>query len=91
MPNACETKINYYCAIQLVLDFLRGNCEQQSSYELTMSSIVPEAATANTPDVHIEASFWHLKVSRSLEDSFAFWMKHSIDRQHGGYFNCLDR
>ena len=20
-----------------------------------------------------------------------FWMKHSIDREHGGYFTCLDR
>lgn len=20
-----------------------------------------------------------------------FWMKHSLDREHGGYFNCLDR
>ncbi|HEY9828705.1 MAG TPA: AGE family epimerase/isomerase [Stenomitos sp.] len=26
-----------------------------------------------------------------LDDVISFWEKHSIDRQHGGYFTCLDR
>lgn len=26
-----------------------------------------------------------------LDDVIPFWEKHSIDRQHGGYFTCLDR
>ena len=26
-----------------------------------------------------------------LESVIPFWMRHSLDRQHGGYFTCLDR
>ncbi|HUF09063.1 MAG TPA: AGE family epimerase/isomerase [Rhodothermales bacterium] len=26
-----------------------------------------------------------------LDDVIPFWMKHSLDREHGGYFTCLDR
>lgn len=28
---------------------------------------------------------------RALLDSAAFWMRHSLDREHGGCFTCLDR
>jgi len=32
------------------------------------------------------------KYRRNLEESvIPFWMKHSLDRQHGGQFTCLDR
>jgi len=27
----------------------------------------------------------------NLEDSLRFWLTHSLDRQHGGYWTCLDR
>ena len=26
-----------------------------------------------------------------FESVIPFWMKHSLDREHGGYFTCLDR
>ncbi len=26
-----------------------------------------------------------------LEDVVSFWMRHSLDREHGGYFTCLER
>ena len=26
-----------------------------------------------------------------LEDTLPFWLKHSIDREHGGFLFCLDR
>ena len=26
-----------------------------------------------------------------LESVIPFWMKHSVDREHGGFFTCLDR
>ena len=42
-------------------------------------------------DVKTEASFWRLKTATSLADSIQYWMRYSLDTQHGGYFNCLDR
>ena len=26
-----------------------------------------------------------------LESVIPFWMRHSLDSEHGGYFSCLDR
>ena len=26
-----------------------------------------------------------------LEDTVPFWLKHGVDRTHGGFFTCLDR
>ncbi len=35
---------------------------------------------------------WHGVVRRELHESvIPFWMQHSLDPEHGGYFNCLDR
>lgn len=34
---------------------------------------------------------WLGRLEASLADVTGFWMKHSIDKVHGGYFNCLDR
>lgn len=34
---------------------------------------------------------WKERIDASLKDCVDFWLKHSLDREHGGYFNCLDR
>ncbi len=34
---------------------------------------------------------WHTLLRASLDDCVQFWLSHSLDPVHGGYFNCLDR
>eukprot|EP00051_Salpingoeca_urceolata_P001249 m.39564 g.39564 ORF g.39564 m.39564 type:complete len:1241 (+) comp11285_c0_seq1:36-3758(+) len=34
---------------------------------------------------------WLATVDESLADCVAFWSQHSLDKEQGGYFNCLDR
>jgi len=29
--------------------------------------------------------------NRLIEDTVAFWQRHGVDREHGGFFTCLDR
>lgn len=37
-------------------------------------------------------SYWAEAYRKELtEDIFPFWIRNGIDRQHGGYFTCLDR
>lgn len=37
-------------------------------------------------------SYWEEAYKQELtENIFPFWIKHGIDREHGGYFTCLDR
>lgn len=44
-----------------------------------------------TPDPETLESL-HAKFHAELHESvLPFWMRHSLDREHGGYFNCLDR
>lgn len=44
---------------------------------------MPEAATVER---------WRTRISDDLWGSVVpFWMEHSLDREHGGYLNCLDR
>jgi hypothetical protein len=38
-----------------------------------------------------EVAAWHQRIEASLGDCVRFWLKHSLDKTHGGYFNCLDR
>lgn len=37
------------------------------------------------------ASYKDLYLSTLLDNVILFWQKHSIDRQAGGFFSCLDR
>ncbi len=48
-------------------------------------------AVPSMDKIAIEAAFWRRKTDDSLKDVVGFWMKHSLDKEHGGYFNCLDR
>ena len=37
-------------------------------------------------------SYWEEAYKQELtENIFPFWIEHGIDREHGGYFTCLDR
>jgi hypothetical protein len=38
-----------------------------------------------------EAQLCHARIAENLRDVVSFWTTHSLDREHGGYFNCLDR
>ncbi|MEP7357033.1 MAG: AGE family epimerase/isomerase, partial [Anaerolineales bacterium] len=40
------------------------------------------------PDFHAYADLYRRTL---LEDVIPFWEKHSPDREHGGYFTCLER
>jgi hypothetical protein len=31
------------------------------------------------------------RLKQALEDCLGFWLRHSLDTEHGGYYNCLDR
>jgi N-acylglucosamine 2-epimerase len=47
--------------------------------------------SAHTPDA-ATVSRWHQRIHHELWNSvLPFWMKHSLDREYGGYFNQLDR
>lgn len=34
---------------------------------------------------------WIKELSANLDDVVGFWMRHSLDTTHGGYYNNLDR
>ncbi|KAM8793690.1 N-acylglucosamine 2-epimerase [Eudromia elegans] len=36
-------------------------------------------------------SAWHERVAAELDATVAFWLRHSHDPQHGGFFSCLSR
>ncbi|HWB92791.1 MAG TPA: AGE family epimerase/isomerase, partial [Puia sp.] len=36
------------------------------------------------------AAYASLYRDNLLEDVIPFWMRHSVDREQGGYFTCLD-
>jgi hypothetical protein len=38
-----------------------------------------------------ELPAWLAKMDAGLKDCVSFWMMHSLDKEKGGYFNCLDR
>ncbi len=47
---------------------------------------------AETNDLDARALAWSRRCREELLGSVVpFWMRHSLDREHGGYLNCLDR
>src|SRR5690625_2273986 len=37
------------------------------------------------------AALYHIFEKQLLEDVLLFWIRHSIDEEHGGFFTCLDQ
>jgi N-acylglucosamine 2-epimerase len=43
-------------------------------------------------DAALSAARWSARCRQELLESvLPFWLRHSLDREHGGYLNCLDR